>query len=169
MPLLLPMARATSQTTSPITAAARASATRLAEDLAHRESRHLVAHDLQGPSGGHEVGERERQPEAEDSVAIDEDDREHDVDHVLDDVDDERRACVVVGVEAAQDEQVHREPDQPEREAAERPRCRERVVGAVLAVLEEGADDRAAEHEDADAGRDRQQGDQPHAERRAGG
>ena len=60
----------------------------------------------------------------------------------------------MVGVEAAQDEQVHREPDQPEREAAERPRCGERVGGAVLAVLEERADDRAAEHEDADAGRD---------------
>ena len=85
--------------------------------------------------------------EAEDAVAADEGEREDDVEHVLHDVDDERRARVLVGVEAAQHEQVHREADQPEGEAAEGPRRVVGVGGGVLAVLQERADDRPAQHE----------------------
>ena len=50
---------------------------------------------------------------------MDEQHGEHDVQQVLADVDDERGARVLMGVEHAQHEQVDGEPDQTECEAGE--------------------------------------------------
>ena len=54
-----------------------------------------------------------------DTERADEEHGEHDVDDVLDEVHEERGSCVVVGVEDAQHEQVHGEPDEPECESGE--------------------------------------------------
>ena len=106
-------------------------------------------------------------PEAEQTESVDEHERQHDVDEVLADVDDERRARVLVGVEHAEHEQVDREADQAEREAAERAGREQRVLGGDVAVLERRADDGPAQHEQPEAGGDGDERDEADAQRRA--
>ena len=59
-------------------------------------------------TAAHQVGDGEGGGEPEDAAPPDEGERQDDVEHVLPDVDDERRAGVLVGVEPAQHEQVQR-------------------------------------------------------------
>ena len=71
-----------------------------------RERRQLVPQHLQGPQRRDEIGEPERQAEAEQAPAVDEEQGQYDVQQVLAEVDDERRAGVLMRIEDAQHEQV---------------------------------------------------------------
>ena len=99
------------------------------------------------PQRADDVGDGEGQAEAEHTEAVDEQQGKHDVEERSRDVDHERRARVLVGVEGAQHEQIDGEPAEPEREPGKGPRRRQRIRCGEVAVLERGADDRPAQDE----------------------
>ena len=142
-------------------------APRLATIAADREAGHLVAEHLQRPAPRRRgrrwrTPGRGRAPRSGRTRTTASDD----VDHVLDDVDDERRARVVVGVEAAQREQVDGEADEPDGEAAEGARRVERVRRGELAVLRGRRRRSGGAARTSAARREGEQGDEADAERR---
>ena len=120
---------------------------------------------MQRPHRRDEIGEPEGQTETEETPSVDEQQCQHHVQRVLAEVDDERRACVLMGVEHPEHEEVEREADKTEGEAGKSSRGVERVGRGELAVFERGADDRPAQDEEPEARRQGDEGDQPDAQR----
>ena len=71
-----------------------------------------------------------------------------------------------VGVEGPQREQVDGETGEADGEATERPRRVQRIGCREVAMLQREADDRAAQREHQQTGREREQGDETDPERR---
>ena len=84
----------------------------------------------------------ERKPEPEHSVSVHEEHSEHNVQHVLEEIDEERRLRVLVGVETTQREDVDGETDQPDGQSGECAGGVGRGGRTEVSVLQQGDDDR---------------------------